>query len=227
MVAQDSGTVAPPPVNRGVRFGKKHLMASEEISEYFDATADRNVRSDLQQAIELVGNPKIAIDCGCGAGSDIAYLLANGFVVHAFDIESESISRCSERFKDETNLYLSQDGFDTFTYPPASLILADASLFFCPEGEFNKVWCKINKALIPGGIFVGSFLGPRDTMAGPDYQRDTFWPDVLVFTEAQLRPKFKDLKIISWTEHETDGKTAQGTTHHWHIFSVVAKKNPT
>ena len=147
-------------------------MATVEISEYYNATEDSNVRSDLEQAIDLVSAPKIAIDCGCGAGSDIAYLLANGFVVHAFDIESESISRCSDRFKEETKLFLSQDSFNTFSYPPASLILADASLFFCPPGEFNEVWCKMTTALMPGSIFVGSFLGPRDTMAGPEYQRE-------------------------------------------------------
>ncbi len=199
-------------------------MASEKITEYYDATADSDVRSDLRQAIELVGELKVAIDCGCGAGSNIAYLLGNGFIVHAFDIESESISRCSDRFRNDSNLYLSLDGFATFSYPTASLILADASLFFCPKSEFNKVWGKINKSLTAGGIFVGSFLGPRDTMAGADYQGDAFWPDVLVFTEARLRPIFKDLKIINWTEHEMDGRTAQGTTHHWHIFSVIAKK---
>jgi len=202
-------------------------MTSKEISEYYDATAERNIRSDLQQAITLVGEPKIAIDCGCGAGGDIAYLLTNGFVVHAFDIESESIVRCRERFTDEDSVFLSQDGFNTFLYPPASLILADASLFFCPEDEFNEVWCKINKSLTPGGIFVGSFLGPKDTMADSNYRKDTLWPDVLVFTEGQLRPKFNDFDIVSWTEHELDGKTTQGASHHWHIYSLIAKKNLT
>ena len=201
-------------------------MATVEINNYYDATEDRNIRPDLQQALGLVIEPKLAIDCGCGAGSDIAHLLANGFVVHAFDIESESISRCRNRFRDETNLFLSHDGFITFSYPPASLVLADASLFFCPPGEFNEVWDKINNALVPGGIFVGSFLGPRDTMADPCHQRDAFWPDVLVLTEARLRPRFNAFEIISWTEHEIDGKTATGAPHHWHIFSVVAVKNP-
>lgn len=202
-------------------------MATVEINQYYDATEDSNVRADLQQAIDLVSAPKIAIDCGCGAGSDIAYLLASGFVVHAFDIESESISRCSDRFEDETKLFLSQDSFKTFAYPPASLILADASLFFCPPGEFNEVWCKMTAALVLGGIFVGSFLGPRDTTAGPEYQRDAFWPDVLILTEALLQPMFKGFEIVNWTEHEIDGKTAQGAPHYWHIFSVVAKKNLT
>ena len=199
-------------------------MTNNEISDYYDVTADRDVRSDLQQAIRLVDEPRIAIDCGCGAGRDIAYLLANGYIVHAFDIESDSILRCKKRFEGKDNVFLSQDSFNSFSYPFASLILADASLFFCPEGEFDEVWSKIYKSLSPGGIFVGSFLGPNDTMADPSYRKELFWPDVLVFEEVQLRPIFNSFEIISWIEHSIDGKTAQGKLHHWHIFSIIAKK---
>jgi len=199
-------------------------MTSREILDYYDVTADREVRSDLQHAIKLVDEPKIAIDCGCGAGRDIAYLLDNGFIIYAFDIESDSILRCKKRFEGKDNVFLSQGSFNSFSYPLASLILADASLFFCPEGEFDEVWNKINKSLLPGGIFVGSFLGPKDTMADPNYREESFWPDILVFKEVQLRHKFYNLEIISWTEHNIDGKTAQGRFHHWHIFSIIAKK---
>jgi SAM-dependent methyltransferase len=199
-------------------------VSTKEINEYFDSTAYSDVRSDLIQTIGLVGNQKIAIDCGCGAGSDIAYLLGEGFEVHAFDIESESIIRCRRRFIDETNLSLSQESFSTFTYPLASLIHADASLFYCPPDDFEDVWEKINNALMMGGLFVGSFLGPRDTTAGSGYQRDVFWPDVFVFKEEDLRSLFGDLEIINWVERELDGKTAQGIDHHWHVFSVIARK---
>jgi len=199
-------------------------MSNNEISNYYDVTADRDVRSDLLQAIKLVGEPKIAIDCGCGAGRDISYLLDNGFVVHAFDIEPDSILRCKKRFESKGNVFLSQDGFNSFTYPFSTLIVADASLFFCPEQEFDEVWSKINKSLSPGGIFVGSFLGPNDTMADPSYRKELYWPDILVFNEVQLRPKFNNFEIISWNEHNIDGNNDQGKLHHWHIFSVVAKK---
>ncbi len=66
-------------------------MSTTEIFEYYDSTANREIREDLRLAIGLVDNYKVAIDCGCGAGSDIAFLRANGFTVHAFDIELESI----------------------------------------------------------------------------------------------------------------------------------------
>jgi len=37
-------------------------MPSQEIKEYYDATEYRDVRSDLAFAVNIVGDPKIAID---------------------------------------------------------------------------------------------------------------------------------------------------------------------
>ncbi len=199
-------------------------MVTNEIAEYYDVTTDREVRADLRFAADLVTQEKIAIDCGCGAGRDIAFLRDKGFIVHGFDLEAESIRRCRERFGEDPGVFLSQASFNSFIYPSAALIVADASLFFCPEGDFEDVWCKITESLVPGGIFAGSFLGPEDTMAGPEYNREAFWPDVLTFTEDSLRPRFYGFEILRWTEHNFLGETAQGAPHHWHIYSVVAKK---
>lgn len=199
-------------------------MTSEEILKYFAATADRETRDDLKLAVSLVKGNKIAIDCGCGAGSDIAFLRSHDFFVHAFDIEEESITRCRSRFKGDNQVLLSKNSFNTFKYPDASLIVADASLFFCPKQEFRDVWGKITDALLPKGIFSGSFLGPEDTMAGPDYNRTPYWPEILVTTKEEVKNLFFNYKIESFTEHKKSGKTPDGQQHQWHIFSVVATK---
>ena len=199
-------------------------MSSKEILKYFDATADRETRDDLRAAVNLLEGPKVAIECGCGAGSDIAFLRSHGFLVHAFDIEEESIERCQKRFRDDRNVKLSQASFNSFDYPSASLIVADASLFFCPEYEFSEVWRKITESLVENGIFCGSFLGPEDTMAGPNYNKEAYWADIFTLSEEQVRHWFKGFNIESITEHRTSGKTPDGEPHHWHIFSVVARK---
>ncbi len=62
----------------------------------------------------------------------------------------------------------SRSSFSSFRYPKASLVVADASLFFCPKSEFEGVWRSIFECLYPNGVFCGSFLGLQDTMAGPD-----------------------------------------------------------
>lgn len=201
-------------------------MPSKKILKYLDATADRETRDDLRLAVNLIEGPKVAIDCGCGAGSDIAFLRSKGFLVHAFDMETESIARCRKRFKDDRNVLLSQATFGTFDYPSASLIVADASLFFCHENEFSEVWRKITDSLLPSGVFFGSFLGSEDTMAGPYYDKDVYWPDILVVSEEQVRYWLRSFKIESFTEHKTSGKTPDGEPHQWHIFSVVARKQP-
>ena len=200
-------------------------MPGQEIKEYYDATEDREVRQDLTFAINIVGDLKIAIDCGCGAGTDIKYLLEKGFKVYGFDIEDESISRCKKRFKNNKDVILSKAGFSSYKYPRASLVVADASLFFCPKADFDYVWENIYEALYPNGIFCGSFLGPEDTMAGPEYDKGKFWPDISIFDEKEVMEIFKDYEICRFTEHRTSGKTPLGIPHDWHIFSVVAKKS--
>lgn len=199
-------------------------MPSHEISKYFDATEFRATRDDLKIGVALVEGSRTAIDCGCGAGSDIAFLRANGFAVHAFDIEPDAIARCRRRFAGDDGVWLSQDSFSTFHYPRVSLIVADASLFFCPASEFTDVWGKICAALDPGGIFVGSFLGPEDTMAGAEYDRDAFWPDVLVAREYMVKEWLEPFEIISFNEYRKSGAAPGGGSHRWHIYSVVARK---
>lgn len=200
-------------------------MPGQEINAYYDATAYREIRSDLTFAADIAADPRIAIDCGCGAGADIQYLLTKGFKVYGFDIEDESISRCQKRFKGNKDVILSKAGFGSYQYPKASLVVADASLFFCPKPEFDSVWGYIYECLYPNGIFCGSFLGPDDTMAGANYDKDAFWPDILVFDEKEVREIFKRYDILRFTEHKTSGTTPQGIPHDWHIFSVVAKKS--
>jgi len=199
-------------------------MLSKEKQEYFDATTNRETRDDLRKAVKLVSAPRVAIDCGCGAGSDIAFLRSEEFIVHGFDIEEESIKRCRDRFEGDNNVHLSIANFSSFEYPGASLIVADASLFFCPEEEFRSVWCEMNESLTPNGVFCGSFLGPEDTMASPSYDQEAYWLDVLVLTEGQVKQCFSGFKVVSFTEHKISGVAPGGESHDWHIYSVVAKK---
>jgi SAM-dependent methyltransferase len=199
-------------------------MASAEILDYLDQTADRETRAELEQAVQLVTGEKTAIDCGCGAGSDIAFLRGKGFLVHAFDSEPEAISRCRKRFVKDDQVKLYHNSFRDFDYPQVSLINADSSLFFCPETDFKGVWQRICEALKSKGIFVGSFLGPEDTMAGPNFDRDVYWPNILALDEQAVKALFKSFEIVTFNEHRSSGETPSGEVHHWHIFSVVARK---
>lgn len=199
-------------------------MPSAQISKYFDATANRKIRDDLLFAVANAGEPNIAVDCGCGAGADIDYLASKGFTVYGFDVEEEAIARCEARFRHTRNVKLSKSSFSSYDFPKASLVVADASLFFCPKAEFPKVWKNIYECLYPNGIFCGSFLGPEDTMASAKYNAADYWPDVAVFEEAEVRGLFMNYEILRFNVHKSLGTTPSGEPHDWHIFSVVAKK---
>lgn len=199
-------------------------MTTKEIVEYYNDTKDRAIRADLSYALTKLKGDKVAIDCGCGAGADIAYLRDNGFTVFAFDIEGVSITRCRERFKHDDKVELSQDSFLSYSYPKSSLVVADASLFFCPPKDFEAVWQKIVESLSQGGIFCGSFLGPNDSMASANFNRDQFWPDVLIISDDELRLMFSQFEILKFTEHNVIGNTPSGEPNQWHIFAVVLRK---
>lgn len=199
-------------------------MTSDAIRQYYDATQNRKIRDDLVFAVGLVGEPKVAIDCGCGAGADIAFLVAQGFLVHGFDVEAEAIARCRARFEGNNRVVLSTATFSTFQYPKASLLVADASLFFCPRSDFAAVWQRMAECLTPGGVFCGSFLGLQDTMAGPAYRAADYWPDVTAFEEDEVKALLADFETVRFNVHRSSGVTPAGEPHDWHIISVVARR---
>ncbi|QIR14681.1 methyltransferase domain-containing protein [Shewanella aestuarii] len=199
-------------------------MTTDQIFAYFQNTKNRDTRDDLVFAVSKMKHASVAIDCGCGAGSDILYLRKQGFTVYAFDIESQAISICEERFGVDDKVILTKDSFTSFNYPSASLINADASLFFCRQEDFDNVWANISGALVQNGIFCGSFLGPEDSMASGDINKGAYWPDVLVFQEHALKALFDGFNILKFTEHRVSGKLSNGSPTFWHIYSVVAQR---
>ena len=196
---------------------------AEQLRQYYQATASAPIRPDLELAATQLLPSKVAIDCGCGAGSNTAYLASMSYTVHAFDIEDEAIQRCRDRFRNNDAVQLSRHSFTSFNYPKASLVLAEASLFFCAKHDFGNVWRSITDCLEPQGLFCGSFLGPQDTMAIPNHP-SVLWQEVLILEENDIKDWLSDYDILHWTEHEHTGQSSLGEEHHWHIFSVVAKK---
>ena len=175
-------------------------MSSNKIGAYFDATETRPTRDDLVFAASLFGPPAVAVDAGCGAGSDIAYLRLKGFDVHGFDIEQAAIDRCRARFRDDPQVLLYRDDFDSFHYPRCDLFVADASLFFCPVSSFDRVWHAIRNSLNPGGVFCGSFLGEGDTMASSSHDAESYWPVELSFDEIRARRLLEGLDVMRFNE---------------------------
>ncbi|WP_430641637.1 hypothetical protein [Acinetobacter amyesii] len=63
-------------------------------------------RPILEKALSYFENlPKIAIDCGCGAGNESSFLLRHNFKVYAFDPSVDAKNICLIKFKDNKNFY--------------------------------------------------------------------------------------------------------------------------
>ncbi|OZG75487.1 hypothetical protein BTA51_00995 [Hahella sp. CCB-MM4] len=162
---------------------------------------------------------RLAVDCGCGTGSEIAFLLGQGYRVEAFDINPDAIQVCRERFagNPEVNLHLSS--FEDYHYPQAGLVIANSSLFFCNPQSILQVWSDIEKAICPGGVFCGDFLGMKDSWVGGSF------PKVAPLSPHQIEKMFESFEILKWVERDEAGHTAGGAEKHWHSFTIVARKS--
>lgn len=193
---------------------------SVKWNDYYQKVAKQPHRPNVERAENLVKlNNKVAIDAGCGTGRDTSFLLNRGYQVHAFDAHENAVETCLARFEGNSNVTLSQCCFSDFHYPQCSLFIASASLFFCPEQHFQKVWQQIDNALPSGGVFCGDLLGVKDSWVGAKTH-----PNISAFTKSQVEALFENYDIIHFHERDEDGTTAVGNTKHWHMFSITAIK---
>lgn len=186
---------------------------------YFQKTEQRPYRPLLEAAVAAdASGCKVAVDCGCGTGNDVAYLLEQGYQVHAFDQQADAIQICQRRFGDHSQLQLSEASFDQFQYPRAGLMVANSSLFFCDQQHFAHCWTAIQSALVSQGVFCGDFLGPDDSwepLPGRPLTR---------LRQEEVEALFDGFEILRCYERNEPGKTAIGHVKHWHTFTVLARK---
>lgn len=195
-------------------------VADEGWAEYYDEFEDREPREMLVRVLSAFGSGEHrAVDLGCGSGIDTLAMLRAGWRVFATDAEPEGIRRLRARVPDELSPGLSVElgRMEDVELPPADLVWAGFSLFFCRPDRFADTWSRILAALRPGGRFAGQLLGDRDTWA-PD-------PDVTFFTKERARALFDELEIEEFQEEEEDGH-ACSEPKHWHVFHVVARRRP-
>ena len=190
---------------------------------YLEKSLSVDVYPPLNRALELVGNtlPKVAVDAGCGAGSDALHMVERGYKVYAYDKSDTAISRVREvggRHIDKT-LFTEVCSFEQFVYPQHAIVNACSSLFFCDPALFAGAWQHLTHSLLKGGVFCGHFMGPNDSWAKMGRG------DLSIHTYSDIRALFYDeFKIIDMVEHNAEGTTLLGKSKHWHIYAVVAQK---
>jgi SAM-dependent methyltransferase len=162
------------------------------------------------------GDGRLAVDLGCGEGTDALALLARGWSVLAIDIESAGLTSLRARVPAAraARIRIVCASFADAALPPAHLIHAGFSLPFCPPGEFPAVWTRICRALVPGAIFAGQLFGTRDSWAGD--------PGMTFQNRAEVISLLDGLEILELHETERDGEAYSGPKH-WHTYDILAR----
>jgi SAM-dependent methyltransferase len=169
----------------------------------------------LVQAAAMFDEPGEALDVGAGAGRDSLYLLNQGWRVTAVDSSPAAIAALkrlpAENFT--AVLAVAQD-FKPDSY---DLVNAQFSLPFIPPSHFEATVARLRDAVKPGGVMSATFFGRRDEWNTPGNE-------VTFSTREDVEQIFAGWEVIDLTEVEEDGKTADGSPKHWHIFHVTARR---
>lgn len=204
----------------------KRDFNSDKWKEYYSAQGKFGIRNPLlKRSLQLVNNrptKSVAIDLGCGRGDDTLYLLKAGYRVLAYDSQPIALKylKINVPKKFHGNLTTRTVEFEKLRLRDlqSCLILnASKSLFFCNPSAFDRVWRFIDKSITAGGVFCGHFLGPRDDWAKRR--------GITALNKTELNDLFKNFTLLYVNEEEDDSGTLTGKSKHWHIFSVIARKN--
>lgn len=192
---------------------------SEIWRQYYEKALSRPHLKRTEFAVQLNESKlKVATDCGCGTGSDIEYLEQQGFNVHGFDINPDSVAICRDRFGSKSLVDITESSFETFDYPKSGVVIANSSLFFADPKQFEATWNKIKSSIEIGGVFAGDFMGFKDSWAN-NYRNPT-----TPLSDLEVKALFSEFEIVRFFERDEGAKTSLGRMKHWHTYSVVAVK---
>jgi len=207
----------------GPSFSRASGIAWEE---YYQAIEGRPARPLFVDAVSFLptraaaDQALVAIDLGCGDGTETLALLARGWTVFAVDGAPEAIARlrASVMPEDAARLTTCVASFHELELPDADFAYAGLSLPFCAPDDFAEVWRRIAVALRPRGIFAGHFFGTRDSWAGT--------PDMSFQSREEVEALLAGFDLHVLKEQDEDGPAVSGPKH-WHVFHVIASKHDT
>lgn len=162
------------------------------------------------------GDGRMAVDLGCGEGTEALALLDRGWSVLAVDVEPAGLdllrsripAACAER------IAIVCGSFADVGLPRADLVHAGFSLPFCPPRQFPVVWRRLRHALVPGGMFAGQLFGPHDSWADD--------PGMTFQDRRAVTILLEGMEILELHETERDGEAFSGPKH-WHLFDILAR----
>ncbi|GAA4430845.1 hypothetical protein GCM10023169_34700 [Georgenia halophila] len=112
--------------------------ADADWSEYYRRTAGRPPRDLVRKGELTVGGAGVAVDLGCGDGTETVWLLEQGWQVTAVDREPAAVAGVADQTRDGALTGVVAD-LCTYEFPTADLVFACASLPFVPGGVRRRV----------------------------------------------------------------------------------------
>ncbi|MBT6427651.1 MAG: class I SAM-dependent methyltransferase, partial [Rhodospirillaceae bacterium] len=150
---------------------------------------------------------------------DTVEMLRRGWSVLAVDAQASAIETLQARpelaefgTKPETKV----SRFEEARWPEMDLVNSSFALPLCPKTDFLAMWQRIHDSLRSGGRFSGHLYGERDQWAGD--------PTNSHFTQSEVEDLLLGYEVEMLREEETDSVTPRGTSKHWHIFHIIARK---
>ena len=195
---------------------------AEDWRVYYQRTGERPPRETLLEALdsfEAEATIGRAVDLGCGGGRDSIELLRRGWSVLAIDAQDSAIETLLAR--PELNEFgawpqTQVSRFEAARWQVAELVNSSFALPLCLKVDFLAMWQRIFDSLRPGGRFAGQLYGVRDQWFGD--------PTNTHFTQTEVDDLLLPYELELFREEETDSVTPRGTTKHWHIYHIVARK---
>ena len=190
--------------------------SDDKWERYYEAGRGRAVRPLLTTALARIDRePGVAVDLGCGDGTETLALLTAGWTVHAVDSSPDGIARTEYRGRAHADrLTTHRTRLEDFEPPTADLIYSGWTLPFCHPESFDALWARLRGAMAPQGLLAVNLFGVRDDWASE--QGMTFR------TLEQAQDMAAGLVDVSVTETEEDGQSFSGPKH-WHEISIMAR----
>lgn len=186
-------------------------------AHYYEYVAGRTVRDLLVTALERwCGPPGVALDLGCGDGTETLALLEAGWTVHAMDASPEGIARTTRlavAHADRLTTHLRR--LEDFDPPDVDLLYSGWTLPFCHPDHFEALWARLRAAVRPGGLLVVNLFGVRDDW--------TSQADMTFRTLQEAHDMAEGLTDLVLVESEEDGQSFAGPKH-WHELEISGRR---
>jgi tellurite methyltransferase len=190
------------------------MLDAPDWGRFIELTRDQPPWPRLIRAAGLVGRPGDALDLGCGGGRDTGHLLRAGFHVTAVDASPWALPAL-RRLPHQRRLQFVQSAIEDFVPEKYDLVNAQFVLPFIPADRFRACVSGLIAALRPGAVFAATFFGINDQWNVPG-------TPLTFINRAELDGLLAGLSVMELTEEDADGKTAEGTPKHWHVYHVIA-----